>query len=93
MIAALKGEQASQKERFDRLASEWKRDTFLSSKVKDKVLNIAYQKIIGMGPVAVPFILQDLAQNGPNHWFWALHAITEECPGVHEPPGNMVGLT
>jgi hypothetical protein len=41
---------------------------------------LAYYKIIGMGMAAVPFILKDLEQNEPNHWLWALHAITEENP-------------
>jgi hypothetical protein len=79
--------------RFDRLAKEWKKDTFLSSKIRDKVLHTAYQKIIGMGSAAVPFILRDLARNGPNHWFRALHAITEASPAADDQAGDMVALT
>ncbi len=70
----------AERARFDRLAKEWKKDTFLLSKIRDKVIHTAYQKIIGMGSTAIPFILRDLAENGPNHWFWALHAITEANP-------------
>ena len=40
----------------------------------------AYQKIIGMGEPAVALILSDLAENGPDDWFWALTAITDENP-------------
>jgi len=80
-------------ERFVRLASEWKKDTCLSSKIRDKVAHLAYQKIIGMGPAAIPFILKDLQENGPNHWFWALHAITEENPVPQDHPGDIVAMT
>ena len=38
-----------------------------------------YQRIIGMGPAAVPLILEEL-QREPDHWFWALEAITQEDP-------------
>jgi hypothetical protein len=79
--------------RFRRLAAEWKKGTFLSSKIKDKVLHPAYQKIIGMGPSAVTFILRDLLDNGPNHWFWALHAITEENPVPADQVGDIVAMT
>lgn len=85
--------QAWQKERFNRLAAEWKLDTYLSSKIKEKVAHLAYQKIIGMGPTAIPFILEDMKENGPNHWFWALHAITEENPVPRDQPGNIVAMT
>ena len=83
----------AERARFDRLAAEWRNDTFLSSKIRDKVLHTAYQRIIGMGPSAISFILRDLAENGPNHWFWALHAITEEDPVPSDQVGNMVAMT
>jgi hypothetical protein len=35
----------------------------------------AYQQIIGMGRPALPLILDEM-QKSPNHWFWALFAIT-----------------
>lgn len=39
----------------------------------------AYQKIIGMGELALPLIMREL-RTRPNHWFWALKAITGEDP-------------
>lgn len=39
----------------------------------------AYQQIIGMGPVAIPLLLREL-QKSPDHWFWALKAITDVDP-------------
>jgi len=38
-----------------------------------------YQRIIGMGSVAIPLILAELRRE-PNQWFWALSAITDENP-------------
>ncbi len=86
-------ENARQEEKFNRLAAAWKRDTVLLSKTSAKVLDMAYQKIIGMGPAAVPFILRDLKDNGPNHWFWALYAITEENPASRQTTGNIAAMT
>lgn len=86
-------DSARLEERFNRLAAEWKRDTCLSSKIREKVANLAYQKIIGMGPAAIAFILKDLQENGPNHWFWALHAITEENPAPKDRPGDITAMT
>jgi hypothetical protein len=86
-------ERTWHQDKFNRLADEWKRETYHLSKIKDKVAHLAYQKIIGMGPAAIPFILADLAEKGPNHWFLALHAITEENPVPKDQPGNIVVMT
>jgi hypothetical protein len=40
----------------------------------------AYRRIIDMGRDTVPYILEDLVQNGPDDWFWALTTITGENP-------------
>ena len=40
-----------------------------------RVAHWAYQRIIGMGQPALPLILHDLDER-PDHWFWALNAIT-----------------
>ncbi len=63
-----KGENAPQ-ERFEKLAASWKAKTKFVSNVTTKILNADYQKIIGMGKDAFPFILNDLAANGPNDWY------------------------
>jgi hypothetical protein len=75
------------------LADRWKRETKFLSNVTAKSTHIAYQRIIGMGPAAVPFIIRDLEDNGPNDWFWALHAITGENPITEDIAGNMVSMT
>lgn len=48
----------------------------------------AYQAIIGMGPDALPFILEDLRQNA-GHWYWALKAISNEDPVVPRDRGSI----
>jgi len=80
-------------QRFKKLAKAWKSETELVSKVTKKVLHPAYQRIIGMGAPAIPLILKDLAENGPNDWFWALTAITDENPITEAIAGNMAAMT
>jgi hypothetical protein len=64
-------------ELFHSYASEWRADTMFESNLDKKILHSSYQKIIGLGPEALPFILRDLINNG-GHWFWALAAIAGE---------------
>ena len=47
-----------------------------------------YQRIIGMGPPAVPLILRELHRE-PDQWFWALEAISEENPVPPEAAGTV----
>ena len=88
-----KSKRIATEERFAQLAKAWKSDTEFVSKVSKKILHPAYQKIIGMGESAIPLILNDLAENGPDDWFWALTAITDENPITDEIAGNMVAMT
>lgn len=71
--------QESAEERFTRLSEQWRKDSRFMSSVHQMVLLPSYQCIIGMGWPAVPFILNDL-KNNPQHWFWALRAITDIDP-------------
>lgn len=59
---------------FRELAAEWHTRTGIDSNIQRKVLDRAYQRIIGLGPQVVPYILDDLAL-APDHWFWALTAL------------------
>ena len=94
MIAvAEQTDQRANEQRFQRLASQWKSETVLHSKVSKRILHPAYQRIIGMGQSAIAFILRDLADNGPDDWFWALTAITDENPVSQEMAGNMRAMT
>jgi hypothetical protein len=70
-------------ERFQRLANQWRNETEHISSIAKACMHRAYQHIIGMGYDAVPLLLRELQQD-PDHWFWALNAITEEDPARSE---------
>jgi len=69
--------------KFHRLADQWISQTEHMSSIKKACMHTSYQRIIGMGSQVIPYLLQELNQN-PNHWFWALNAITEEDPAQSE---------
>jgi hypothetical protein len=64
---------------FDALANDWRKETLGLSRVDKKVMHAAYQKIIGMGPQAIPLILREL-RDRPSYWFAALRSITRQDP-------------
>jgi hypothetical protein len=74
------------RERFQRLAEEWKDQSRYLSNSAQMALLRPYQRIIGMGLPVVPLILEEL-QREPDQWFWALEAITEENPVPAEAAG------
>lgn len=86
-------ESDSAEKLFSQLAAEWRngRDP-VSSRVADMAMHPAYQRIIGMGPAALPFILREL-QREPDHWFWALRAITGVDPVPPEARGRLEDMT
>lgn len=73
---------------FARLADRWRRETAMLSSVTQIAMHPAYQEIIGMGQDAVPLILRELEQR-PDHWFWALRAITSADPILPEQRGKV----
>lgn len=74
--------------RFRRLAAIWKDETAMLSSARDMALHPAYQSIIGLGKDAVPLLLAQLARE-PDHWFWALKAITGVDPIPAGDRGNI----
>lgn len=76
------------RERFQRLAAEWKAQALYLSNTAQMAMLTPYQRIIGMGLPAVPLILEEL-QREPNQWFWALEAITEANPVPPEDAGKV----
>jgi hypothetical protein len=62
---------------FEELASKWRHETAMEALPSRKAMNFSYQSIIGMGPDALPFILESLAAE-VDDWFWALTAITRK---------------
>jgi hypothetical protein len=75
-------------ERFRRLAAEWKEASRDLSNTAQMAMLRPYQGIIGMGPPVVPLILEELRRE-PDHWFWALEAITEQNPVPREAAGKV----
>lgn len=73
--------------RFRMLANSWRSDVEHLSSTTEIALHPAYQQIIGMGKVAVPFILEELERR-PGHWFWALKAITGVDPVAPDQRGR-----
>lgn len=78
--------------RFERLSAEWKNERDGSKSAWAMVTHPSYMKIIGMGRSALPFIFHEIA-NEADHWFWALHCITEEDPVPMEHHGNIEEMT
>lgn len=73
---------------FEELADLWRKETGHLSSITKIIMHPAYQSIIGMGPAVVPFLLRSL-QVAPEHWFWALSAITRENPVLTEDAGDI----
>lgn len=81
-------ERSTRQFEFSRLAEAWKADTADESSPVRVAMHPAYQRIIGMGPTALPWILADLEATHDD-WFWALRAITGEDPVAQEERGYL----
>ena len=79
-------------EKFQALAETWRREVQFLSSVTEMVLHSAYQRIIGMGAAVVPHLLRELERR-PDHWFWALTAITGADPVKLEDRGKLRKMT
>jgi hypothetical protein len=87
------GEDSQLSSRFRRLVQEWKaeRDPY-SSRPDEWAMCWSYQKIIAMGPPVIPLILAEL-RTEPDHWFWALSALTEVDPVPPDKRGQFSEMT
>lgn len=79
------------RQRFHNLAERWRAETALVSSTTKAAMHRSYQQIIGMGASALPFIIQEL-RGEPEHWFWALIAITGQDPTSPEDAGNLTAM-
>lgn len=77
---------SKEKQRFENLSQTWKTETQFLSSALEISTHPAYQQIIGMGKVAITLILNSIKKE-PDHWFWALKALT----GVDPVPEIMKG--
>jgi len=78
--------------KFEKLVAKWKADRNQISSGTEMFLHPEYQKIIGMGPEVVPLILKEVEAN-PDHWFWALKAITGKDPVPSAHRGRLKLMT
>ena len=87
LMAAQPAAQGLHRE-FLALAAQWREETAGHSVITPKVAHPAYLRIIGMGPVALPWILRELEEHG-GHWYVALQSITGANPVPHEDRGRI----
>ena len=92
LVPLVEGLSRAEEARFKQLVEEWKRETRFASFSNQKFLISSYQRIIGLGPRVIPLILREL-QNEPDHWFWALAALTGENPVRPELAGDVRRMT
>ncbi|HLK60911.1 MAG TPA: hypothetical protein VKU00_30385 [Chthonomonadaceae bacterium] len=77
--------------RFIALAAKWRKEVEFLSSMTQMIQNPAYQEIIGMGPVVIPLLLQELVQE-PDWWFAALQKLTGQNPVRPEQQGNLQAM-
>ena len=76
-------------EELQLLAEQWRQSRNpVQGSAAALAMHPAYQRIIGKGPAALPFILREL-QREPDHWFWALTAITGLDPVPESDRGHL----
>lgn len=88
------GPSSADSVKFRRLVAQWHSERDVTSSVTEMVTCPSYQRIIGMGGVAVPLILSELQSEGPepDHWFWALRVLTDADPVAEEDRGDIVKM-
>lgn len=72
---------------FEEYARQWEEDTELFSSSFEMFMHPSYQKIIAMGPQAIPLILKRMNEK-PDHWFWALEVLTNQDPVPPKAKGD-----
>ena len=77
--------------KFQGLVDAWRNERGAMASITQAAMCPAYQSILGMGPDVVPLLLKQLKSEGdkPDHWFWALKAITGTDPVSNEDRGNL----
>jgi len=73
---------------FDGLVAQWLRECRFESSLTRMTAHPAYQRIIGLGPRAVPLLLHEL-EHRPNHWGAALRALTGADPVPPQDAGHV----
>ena len=84
--------EAEIRDKFSRLVSWWRRETFDLSSLTDIITHPAYLRVIGMGESALPLILIELRDRG-GWWYAALAAIADDDPVTATETGNTSLMT
>lgn len=79
---------SADRERFNKLAQQWKAETAHLSSTTALAMHNAYQQIVGMGITALPMLLEEM-RDRPHHWTWALRAITGVDPVPKQSRGKL----
>jgi hypothetical protein len=87
MAIAVQLTRAELEELFAKLAEQWHDETGMYSISRQKVAHPAYLRIIGLGPRAIPLIIEDMRTNG-GWWFDALEALTGQNPASNVDRGK-----
>jgi hypothetical protein len=79
---------------FEELRLKWQQEAGDTSSITKIVTCTSYQRIIGMGRVAVPLIMRQMESEGddPDHWGWALRSITGANPVSKEAAGDSLEI-
>ena len=76
---------------FEQMAAIVNDETLFVSSSTQRAMHPAYQRIIGLGPVVLPLLIDDMRRNHSD-WFWALQAITGHDPIPEEKRGNILEM-
>src|SRR6266540_2944201 len=77
---------------FAALSDQWLAETSSESSLTKRYAHPAYQRIVGLGPAAIPILLKELEAK-PNYWFHALRSITGDDPVPPKMRGNLRAMT
>lgn len=79
---------------FSELVDEWHRERGATSSITAMAMCPSYQKIIGLGPRAIPLIMRRMEVEGgqPDMWFWALRVLTGADPVADSDRGDTVRM-
>lgn len=80
------------REMFGNLVKSWDFDTGTSSYIEEIISNQSFRGIIGLGPIAIPLILEELAAQ-PSFLFVALEEISGVNPVKPEHRGDIAAMT
>jgi hypothetical protein len=81
--------------RFRELVAQWRAERGATASITAMAACDAYQKIIGMGPDAIPLIIAQMrSESGePDQWFWALQVLAGVDPVAYEDRGDSVKMS